>query len=242
MANKTYITSQNIKTFARVQNASSYVNRGEVVLAWDELSRSEKNLAKNIDIDDVVIRTSDPRSVPNKWEDNIDKQAASLDAVDFTKQLIANPDRYSVYELLVDHDPPEPLMLWWIDKCFKDPEYFGILGDACWYGMFRGNNEYLWAAMSFGVDSGIGSFRWPSSDKEAPEKKSIKKKIVDELGVPEKEIDILWDDVKGQVHEWVEVTPEEAEFLGVEDKDSPDDDIDDTDDPDEGQQSSLLDL
>lgn len=216
MSEKTYVTSDNVSTFAKVQNATGFADRGEVILAWDDLDSSQKKLAKNIDIDEIQVRTSDPRSVPNKWKDNIVEEDADPDAVDFIKQIIANPSRGDVYELLKDYDPPEPLILWWIDKTFTDDEYFEKLAEVCRHGLFKGNNRYLWAVVAHGVDANVGNFRWPESEKDPSEKKSIKQKIVDKHDVRPKEVEVLWDDVVEFADEGIELSDQEAQFLGVE--------------------------
>lgn len=219
MTDRTYITGDNIEMFCKVQNAAGFAERGEIILAWDDLDGSQKKLAKNIDIEDIQVRTTDPRSVPKKWSDKIVEEDADPDAVDFIKQVIANPARQEVYQLLKDYDPPEPLMLWWIDKTFTDDEYFKLLAEACRFGLFRTDNKYLWAVVAFGVDVGVGSFRWPESEKEPAEKKSIKKKLVDEYGVRPKEVDELWDELEGWKG-WhateIELSEAEADFLGVQ--------------------------
>lgn len=242
MKQKTFITSDNIKTFAKVQNAAGFTDRGEIILAWDDLDRSQRKLAKNIDIP-LQVRTSDPRSVPNKWSDNIVKQDKDPEAVDFIKQIIANPSRYQVWEMLKDYNPPEPLILWWIDKTYTDDEYFARLAEACRYGLFRGDTKYLWAVVAFGVEEGRGRFHWPSGDKEDAIKKNLKQKVVDVQGIRPKEIDLLWDDVKHLVPEWVEITPEEADYLGLNYEEIEDPDPEEPeDDNEEPTASSLLDL
>jgi len=240
MVEKTYITSENVATFAKVQNAAGFADRGDVVLAWDELDREEKKLAKNIDIDELKVRTTDPRNVPDKWTDNIVEDDAEPDAIDFIKQIIANPARYDVYEILKDYDPPEPLMLWWVDKCFSDADYFRILGEACRYGLFKGDTKYLWAAMAFGVDAGEGRFRWVQSDDESQEEKELKQKILEQYDIREKELELLWEDVKPFVGEWMRDDPEE---IGI---DSPDHGRELSDDEEggnrDGNTQSLLDM
>lgn len=254
MTERTYVTSDNVSTFCKVQSATGFADRGEVILAWDDFDSSQKKLAKNIDIDELKVRTTDPRSVPNKWKDNIVEEDSDPDAVDFIKQIIANPARHDVYQLLKDYDPPEPLILWWIDKTFTDDEYFNKLAAACRYGLFKGDNRYLWAVVAFGVDAGVGRFHWPDSEKDPAAKKSIKQKLVDKYDVRPKEVDVLWDDVSEFVADEIELTEEEAQFLGTTRSESGDgestastdssmsgEDVDDGSDR-EADSTSLLDL
>lgn len=235
--NKTYISNENISTFAKVQSAGGFADRGEIVLVWDSLNRSQKNLAKNINIDGLKVRTSDPRSVPDKWNDSIVEEDAEPEAVDFIKQIIANPARYDVYEMLKDYDPSEPLMLWWIEKTFTDEEYFKVLSEACRYGLFRGDTKYLWAAIAFGVDAGVGRFHWPESDKEPKEIKSVKKKLVEEREIDKHELDKIWEFVRDDIQDYVEISEAEAKQLGIE-WEEPEPEEDD----DESEKTSLLDF
>jgi hypothetical protein len=187
MTEKTFIGSDNISTFAKVQGSSSYVDRGDIILLWDTLDASEKQLATNIDIE-LKVRTNDPRSVPDRWTDDIVEEDGDPEPVDLIKQVIANPARYDVYQLLVDYDPPQPLMLWWIDKTYTDMDYFGTMAEVCRYGLFKGDDKYVWAAMAFGVDAGVGRFRWPESDSESSHIESAIEKIADAYDMRQSEL------------------------------------------------------
>lgn len=217
MTDKTYITSDNIGKFAKVQNAQAMASRGNIVLMWDELDRSQKRLArKHIDIPEIEVHTSDTYKVPDKWSDNVIEAESDPEATDLIKQVIANPSRYDVYEQLVENDPPEPLMLWWANVCFSEQDYFELLAEVCRYGLFRTDTKYLWAVMAFGVEPGRGKFYWPESEGLPPEEKSVKKKVLEKFDIPEKELELAWDDVKKQLAESVELTEGEAEAFGVE--------------------------
>jgi len=63
-----YITSENVTQYAKVQNTKTHVGRDEVRIMWDELSKRERELAENIDID-LKVFTSEPHTVPQKWSD-----------------------------------------------------------------------------------------------------------------------------------------------------------------------------
>lgn len=211
-----YISSDNIGRYAKLQGANSYVNRDEVVVLWDELDRKGRNLAKNITTD-VKIQTSDPRSVPDKWKDDIISTDPGPDTVDLVKMLIANPARHEVYEMLVEEEPPEPLLIWWVKQVFYDADYYDLLSEACLYGLFRGDKDYLMAAIAFGIEAGEGRFHWPESQKEDQETKELKQNIIDEHGYPRKEVDLAWDYVKVDAHTWVghdESEPEVDEGSG----------------------------
>jgi len=198
--NKLYITSENISKFAKVQGASSMGSRGDVVLMWDELDREGKKLAKHIEIEDIEVRTSDPYNVPDKWNDNVTELDSDPEAFDLIKQVIANPSRADVFDLLLEEDPPEPLMLWWANVCFSDPDYFKHLADVCWHGLFRTDTRYLWGAMAFGVEHGEGKFHWPSSGDEDAE---IKSEILEEYDVSERELEKAWSYVGDHAGRWV---------------------------------------
>lgn len=214
---KVYISSDNIGKYAKVQGASAMAQRDEIVLLWDELDKSEKKLARDhIEIPDVQVVTTDPYNVPDKWNDNIIEEDGDPEAHDLIKQVIANPNRKDVYDLLKEVDPPEPLMLWWADACFTEPEYFELLAEMCRYGLFRADTKYLWAVMAFGVEDGKGKFHWPSNDDTPAEEKKIKKKVLEEYDIREKELEEAWDDVKGLSGAWVELDEGEAEVVGAE--------------------------
>lgn len=239
---KTFITSENAAKFAKVQSAASYADRGEIIICWDELDKKQKKQVKHIDIDEVTVYTSDPRSVPDKWSDHVVEQEAEPETVDLVKQIIANPARADVYELLVTHDPPEPLILWWLDKTYSDQEYFRLVADSCLYSLFKGNNRYLWATIAFGVEAGVGSFHWPQSEKDDPKEKKLKQRLVDELGIPKKEVELAFEDVKHLIPQWIDVDEETAEAVGI-DATITDEDEDSEEDGDEvSRPGSLLDV
>lgn len=239
MSNKTFITSDNISTFAKVQNSAGFADRGEIVLVWDDLSKEGKRLAKNIGID-LKVRTSDPRSVPDKWQDDIVEEDKDPEEVDMIKQVIANPARMDVYELLCKYDPSEPLMLWWLDKTFTEADYFEKLAEVCHHALFQTDSEYIWAVAAFGVDAGRGRFHWPESDKESPVEKSVKDKLAEEYDMRRNEVDKVWDEYDSLFDfSRIELEEEEAEELGI----SPDDMSEsDTSEQPKSEQSSLLDL
>lgn len=242
MTEKVFITSDNVAKYAQLQGTSSFTDRGEVVLVWDELSRSEKNLAKNIEMDDIQVRTSDPRSVPDKWTDNIVEEDGSPEAVDLIKQVIANPARYDVYTMLEVNDPPEPLMLWWLDKTFSDPDYFMRLSDVLEHALFMTDTKYIWAVVAFGVDAGEGRFYWPESEKETKAEKSVKEKVADKYGMRKSEVEKVWECVPAiESGEGMDLSEDEAKVLGVTLERSQDQD-EKSPDEEEGRQSSLLDL
>lgn len=193
MPEKIYITNENIKKYAKVQGTSAMVERDQVVLMWDELDREGKRLAKkHIEIEDIEVVTSDPYNVPDKWNDNVRKEGEEMQAPDMIKQVIANPSRADVFQMLMDQDPPEPLMLWWVDVCFSDPDYFKVLADTCHHGLFKTDPRYLWGTIAFGVEDGEGRFHWPSNDDDTvnPE---LKKEALKNWEAPEKEVSLAWD-------------------------------------------------
>ena len=231
-----YIGSDNVDQFSKVQGARSYIERDEVVLLWDELNRRQRRVAKSIDID-IKVQTNDPSSVPDKWTDDIEQVGETIDTTDIVKMVIANPARRDVFELLKDEDPPEPLVLWWLNNTFDDPDYFQTLSDACLYALFRGDNTYLWAAIAFGVEGGVGRFRWPESDKDSRELKQVKKKVREKFDIREKELELAWGELGEQLARKVELTENQAEALGIEVTENEEEDEDES-----GPQTSLLDL
>lgn len=199
MANKIYITNENIKQYAKIKGTTSMVERDEVVLMWDELDREGKRLARNhIEIDDITVITSDPYNVPDKWNDNIKKEGEEMQAPDIIKQVIANPSRVDVFDLLMEQDPPVPLMLWWVNVCFSDPDYFKHLAEVCHKGLFKTDSRYIWGTMAFGVEDGRGKFHWPSNDDGDSE---LMKEVIEKLDAPEKEVRLAWDSVEGFAEE-----------------------------------------
>lgn len=210
-----FIDSTNINQFAKVQNAASYVQRDDVVLLWDDLSKKQRRVAKNIDID-LTVETSEPDSVPDKWKNNIDQVGDTLDTLDIVKMIIANPARKDVYELLQREKPPEPLVLWWLNHVYSDPDYFQLLADICHYGLFKTDTDYLWATIAFGTEAGVGRFHWPESEKESSTIKNIKSKIAEEQEMDRHEVDKLWDSIKDMAPELAELTEIEYEELGLE--------------------------
>lgn len=238
-SNKTFITSENIGTFAKVQNAAGFADRGEVVLVWDDLDTSDKKLAEHIGVD-LKVRTSDPRSVPDKWQDDIIEEDKDPEEVDMIKQVIANPGRLDVYEILCEYSPSEPLMLWWLDKTFTEPDYFELLSDVCYHALFQTDSKYIWAVTAFGVDSGKGRFHWPESDKDSPAEKSVKKKVAEEYGMRRNELEKVWEQ-KDELVDFtrIDMSDGEAEELGI---DLPDPSEPTDDESEETTQSNLLDL
>lgn len=214
---KVYITSENIGKYAKVQGASAMAQRDDIVLLWDELGREGKRLArKHIEIPEIQVVTSDGYNVPDKWQDNIIEEESDPEAQDLIKQVIANPNRKDVYDLLQTNDPPEPLMLWWADACFTDPDYFQLLAEVCRYGLFRVDTKYLWAVMAFGTEDGNGKFHWPSSDDPPAEEQRVKDRLKEEYDFREKEVELAWDDIKELSAKWVDLDESEAEAMGVE--------------------------
>ena len=197
MSEVIYITNENIKKYAKVQGASPIVDRRKVIIMWDELDAEGKRLARNhIEIDEVEVETSDPYNVPDKWKDCINEREGELEASDLIKQVIANPSRSDVYDILMDNQPPEPLMLWWLNVCFSNPDYFELLAEACTQGLFRTDTRYLWGAVAFGVDAGEGKFYWPSKDDGlTKEEKEAQKTLIEEYNIPKKEVELAWDEV-----------------------------------------------
>lgn len=226
---KIFISSDNVHQLSKVQSAKSYGSDRDVVLLWDELTKKQRNIAENIDID-LEVHTSEPSSVPDKWSDSIKVVGEDTDNIEMVKYLISNPNREDVYEMLQDEDPPEPLMLWWLSHTIRDHDFMKDLADVCHYGLFKADTDYLWGVVAFGVDGGVGKFGWPNSSKDrSKSEQELFDEAVEELDIPEKELDILWDDVKGEVRAWISGESDEG------DQASPDESSRDN-------QSSLLDL
>lgn len=239
-----FIGSNNIHRFGKIQNAAAYGERDEVALLWDELTKKQKGIAENIDID-LKVHTSDPSSVPEKWNDDIVQDAEpGLDTTDIVKFTIANPSRIGVYEMLLEEEPPEPLLLWWIENSFHDADYSMMLSDVCHHGLFRTDKKFIYATVAFGVDAGVGSFSWPESGKEPKEVEQVKERLCEEHGWRRKELDEAWDEVKSLVPDWTHLDDAEVDALGVERSDDQTADSTDGDVGDgEGQRaSSLLDF
>lgn len=206
-----FITNGNITQFAKVQGANSYVKRDEVVLLWDELDKEGKELAKNIEID-LKVETEDPSSVPDKWNDSVEKVGDTIDTTEIIKMITVNPSRIDVYELLQRENPPEPLVLWWLARVYSDPEYFKRLSDICHYGLFKTDTKFLWSTIAFGVEAGVGRFHWPDSEKDSQEVKSLKKEIAEKHGISKIEVDKLWYRINDIAEQLItEEEPEEVE-------------------------------
>lgn len=196
-----FISSHNISKLAKVQSTRSHVSRDNVVLLWDELNRKERAIAENIDID-VDVHTSDPSTVPDKWKDSITRLPGGVDHIDIVKNVIANPSRIDVYETLVEEDPPQPLMLWWLQHVFNDPEYAKTLADICHYSLFKTDTNHLWGAIAFGVEAGVGKFSWPDTSSDIPKaEQEAYNEALEKLDIREKELQVVWDDVKDVVGE-----------------------------------------
>lgn len=199
---KVFISSDNIHQLAKVQSANQFSSR-DVVILWDELSQKERNIAENIDVE-VEVHTSDPSSVPDKWSDNIVQESDGLGHLDMVKNIISNPDRETVYEMLLDEDPPEPLILWWISHTIPDQEYMKKVADACHYGLFQSDTKYLWGALAYGVEAGVGKFSWPESSEEAvpDSEQELFDDLIEEYGFRKKELRLAWGDVGNFAEEW----------------------------------------
>ncbi|MFB6236964.1 MAG: hypothetical protein ABEH81_01200 [Halopenitus sp.] len=198
---KRFITSENAHQLGKLQSARSYGDR-EIIIMWDELTKKQKNVVENINVD-VEIRTSDPSTVPDKWSGNITKMGSEVDHQAMVKMIIANPSRTDVYEMLVEDDPPEPLMLWWLGHVFSDIDYAQMLADACHYGLFKTDTDYLWGTVAFGVDSGVGKFSWPDSTQDIKDQ-DLFEEVLEKFDYREKELRLVWEDVRGEAKGWVD--------------------------------------
>ena len=226
-----FIGSHNVHKLSKVQSAASYGNREDVVILWDELNKKEQSIASNINID-VEVQTSEPSSVPDKWKDSIVEVEGSIDHLDIVKNLIANPSRLDVYDMMLEENPPQPLILWWVEHVFNDKEYAIKLSDICHYSLFKTDVEHLWGTVVFGIEAGKGKFSWPdSSSSMAKGERQEFEEVLEAIDVPEKELELAWDDVKNEAANWLNDPEPDSEEVEEEVSDRA-----------HGSQSSLLNI
>lgn len=227
-----FIGGDNVETFASIGGTSNYVNRDKVVILWDELDKNQKKLAERIDID-VEVQTENPSTVPDKWRDSVVEVGDNISNIDIVKHIIANPDREEVYELLKKEDPPEPLILWWLDKTFNDDEYMKLLAEVCFHGLFKSDTDYFWGVVAFGVEAGVGRFKWPESSSNSEKVDEIYEELFDEREVRLKEVEMAIDFLgSGAVRAMADEPFEEPDGVPA----------DESDEATEGRSSSLLDF
>lgn len=216
-----FISKHNVGQFGKIQSAKAYGNREDIVILWDELTKKQKGIAEHIDIDVSEVQTSDPSSVPDKWSGCVSEMESEMSHIEMIKNIVANPARGDVYDMLVEEDPSEPLMLWWLEHVFNDEEFAIKLADICQHALFKTDSDYIWSVVAYGVEAGVGKFSWPEKSNKLPKgEQELKKEMLEQMDIREKELDLAWDGIKMKAEEMLEdSTGREAEELddGMED-------------------------